>query len=43
MALKFYTFLVDGQWGPFGNWSPYLQAFGGGICTRERKCNNPVV
>ena len=40
MALNFYTFLVDGQWGPFGSWSSCLQTFGGGICTREQKCNN---
>ena len=41
MAVNFYTFLVDRQWRPFDNWCSYLQTFGGGICTRERKCNNP--
>ena len=38
---NFYTFLVDGQWGPFGNWSTCSQTCGGGMRTRQRECNNP--
>ena len=39
---NFYTFLVDGQWGPFGNWSTCSQSCGGGVRTRQRECNNPL-
>ena len=32
---------VDGQWGPFGNWSSCSQSCGNGTQTRKRECNNP--
>ena len=45
IATSFYYFLcliaVDGQWGPFSNWSSCSQTCGGGVRTRQRECNNP--
>ena len=32
---------VNGQWGPFGNWSSCSRSCDGGTHTRQRQCNNP--
>lgn len=33
---------IDGQWGPFGEWSECSTACGGGFRLRQRKCDDPA-
>ena len=35
-------YVVDGQWSPWGAWSPCTKTCGRGMKTRERACNNPA-
>ena len=42
ILLTMYSFLVDGNWGPWSTFGGCSKTCGGGMKYRKRKCDNPA-